>query len=254
MMNIINKLTRFFLLSFRAVYTILAIGVACTITLIVAILRPFDARNSYITTTVGSFLTKKFLNFKTEIENHDYLEKYRPCIVLPNHQENLDLLVIGPQLPPKTLSLGKRSLLFIPFFGITFWLCGHYLINRKNKKSALKTMNKIKNDLIHKKVNIMILPEGTRSRGRPIGPFKTGAFHLAMETNMSILPMVVSSYNPFLDFGRWKTGKVKIKILEPILACEFSKENMHSKIDQIRLSMMEVKSQLDESLSKELNA
>ena len=67
-----------------------------------------------------------------------------------------------------------------------------------------------------KKVSFWIFPEGTRSREGPMGPFKKGAFHLAVGTGLPLVPVAISSYYKKLNLWRWRSGTILVECLEPI--------------------------------------
>ena len=67
-----------------------------------------------------------------------------------------------------------------------------------------------------RRLSIWMFPEGTRSRGRGLLPFKTGAFHTAMQAGVPIVPVVASSYANQIDLNRWDNGEVLIEMLPPL--------------------------------------
>jgi 1-acyl-sn-glycerol-3-phosphate acyltransferase len=80
----------------------------------------------------------------------------------------------------------------------------------------MDTMGKVKEALKKDNIYVFMMPEGTRSRGKGIGPFKKGAFRLAIETQTPIFPMIASSYYKNLNLNRWKSGLVRLRFLPPI--------------------------------------
>ena len=79
---------------------------------------------------------------------------------------------------PGTVSLGKRSLVYIPLFGWLYWLSGNILIDRKNKSKARDTLGVAIKKIIERRISVWVFPEGTRSYSEGLLPFKTGAFEL----------------------------------------------------------------------------
>lgn len=172
--------------------------------------RPF--LNDYVAPMFGK--TAQFiLGIKNVFKNPKMLNQRRPCIFISNHQSNIDAWTITANHPGKTVTLGKIELLYLPFFGWLYYLLGHILINRRNKMGSRETLAKLSEQLLKKNLSIWILPEGTRNKGRGLLPFKKGPFHLAISTQLPIVPVAISSYHKNLNFNKIKSGTVLFKAL-----------------------------------------
>lgn len=132
----------------------------------------------------------------------------------------------------------KKLLLYAFPFGIGVWLCGTLFIDRKNKKDAVTQLQMQLEAIQHRSSKIVIFPEGTRAQEGKIMPFKKGAFHLAIDSQSMIQPVVVSKYH-FLSsketyfrtgelisirvfasyLKRFLIGKIIISIL-PAISCK----------------------------------
>lgn len=138
------------------------------------------------------------------------------AIYVANHQNNYDLIVASGMAQPYTVTVGKRSLLWLPLFGLLYWLSGNLLIKRGHGASALHTIKLIVSQLQTRRISFWLFPEGTRSRGRGILPFKTGAFRAAMSANVPVVPVVVSNLHNKVKLNRWHNGIVIIEMLPPL--------------------------------------
>lgn len=196
---------------------------------IFCILRPFNPHNLKI---IGRVLGKGLLilGIKLEIRNKHLLEN-GPFVIVSNHQENMDVFVGASVIPDKTVSIGKKSILFIPFFGLFYWLSGNILINRKNKKSAIGTMDEAAKKITEKNISVWVLAEGTRSRGRGILPFKKGAFVTAIKAQVPIIPIAISSYKNHIDLTKLHAGKIIVDIMPPIE----TKDKSLNDVNELRL-------------------
>jgi 1-acyl-sn-glycerol-3-phosphate acyltransferase len=137
-------------------------------------------------------------------------------IIVSNHQNNFDMFPGGFSIPPRTVTLGKRDLIWIPFFGLAYLMTGNILINRDNKKDAWKALDEVQSKLLAEKKSLWMLPEGTRSRGRGLLPFKKGAFVLAIRAGLPIVPVCFSSYHGKIDLSQSPSGRILISVLKPI--------------------------------------
>ncbi|WP_386692471.1 MULTISPECIES: 1-acylglycerol-3-phosphate O-acyltransferase [unclassified Lonepinella] len=153
-------------------------------------------------------------------------DQFNPCIYIANHQNNYDMVTISYMVQPRTVSIGKKSLIWIPFFGLVYWATGNILLDRDNKNKAHNTMGQVAQRINQDNLSVWMFPEGTRSRGRGLLPFKTGAFHAAVAAGVPIVPIVCSTTQNKIDLNRWNNGKVICEILQPIDSRQFSKENV----------------------------
>lgn len=122
--------------------------------------------------------------------------KKEATVIMPTHASALDVFAtFGSSLKPICYIM-KRSLSFVPFVGITGNKAGSIPIDRKNLKSAIESLNQAAEQISREKITTSISPEGTRRRKKSIGnsdqllPFKKGPFHLAKNSNSSIIPVV----------------------------------------------------------------
>lgn len=167
----------------------------------------------------GRFMGKgglMILGIKVEGENLEALDHLPSSVVIGNHQHNIDVFIYSSVFPPRPVSIGKKSILKIPFFGQLYYLTGQILIDRSNKKSAWSAMSQAAKKLVEHDLNVVIFPEGTRSRGRGLLPFKKGPFYLAKEANRPLQIVLVSDIIKNINFNRWNAGTIRIKVLEPI--------------------------------------
>jgi len=183
---------------------------------LIAIFRPFHHSNGTLFCRWLSPLALKILGIELEFRHPEKASRAQPCIFLGNHQHLIDVYTFSYTLSERTITLGKKSIRFIPFFGWLYWLSGQVLIDRGNNEKAVATLDRAMNTIREKQLSLFIFPEGTRSRGRPFGPFKKGAFHMAVRSGLPLVPVVASDYFRHLKLGRWRAGKVIMEALDPI--------------------------------------
>lgn len=174
----------------------------------------------------------------------------QPAIYIANHQNNYDMVSISGMVPPRTVTIGKKSLIWIPFFGLVYWATGNIFINREKRTSAISTMNKVGEIIRDRQVSIWMFPEGTRSRGRGLLPFKTGAFHTAVAAGVPIVPIVCSTLHNKVDLNRWDNGTVICETLEPIDTTGYNRENLKELIDKCHAIMQAKIEELDQEVAK----
>ncbi len=210
--------------------------VLCLIGTLVCFLRPFHRNNTYLVAQLLSKLSP-LVGIKLIVRVPKQLTE-NPKIIIANHQSNYDVITISGGVTPGVVSVGKKSLKWVPIFGQLYWLSGNIFIDRSNKSKAKQTMTELLKRMQKNNLSIWFFPEGTRSKGRGLLPFKMGAFHIALQAKVPILPIVSSSIDSF-SLNRWNNGYAIVESLEPIETKGFQDSQVrelakiaHSKIQQ----------------------
>ncbi|MFC1025865.1 1-acylglycerol-3-phosphate O-acyltransferase [Pasteurella multocida] len=179
------------------------------------------------------------------------VDKFGRCIYIGNHQNNYDMVTISYMVQPRTVSVGKKSLIWIPFFGLLYWVTGNILIDRENRTKAHGTMNEVARRIHDDDLSVWMFPEGTRSRGRGLLPFKTGAFYAAIAAGVPIVPVVCSTTQGKIDLNRWDNGKVICEMLEPIDVSAYDKENVRELAAHCHQLMAQRIAELDTEIAQQ---
>ncbi|KAG5919804.1 hypothetical protein E4U61_000553 [Claviceps capensis] len=144
----------------------------------------------------------------------------RPAVFIGNHQTELDVLMLGALFPKWCSVTAKSDLKKIPFLGWFMRLSGSIFIDRKNSKDARDAMAGAAREIQMKRQSVYMFPEGTRSYAKDpvLLPFKKGAFHLAVQAGVPIVPCVVANYSHILHLKTmvFRSGRIPVKVLEPI--------------------------------------
>jgi len=212
---------------------------------LLCLVRPFNASNNRIMAQMFSTGGLKILGIKVIIENGHRLHDLDPSVIVSNHQSNLDLYVLGCLVPPRTASIGKSSLKWIPFFGQLYWLAGNVLIDRKNAKQSIDAMGQASEAIVDGGRTIWVFPEGTRSQGRGLGKFKKGAFHIAIQAQCAIHPVAASTYPGTLDFSKRCSGVVRLSVLSPVETAGLNADDATDLCHKVHLLVAEEIARLD---------
>ena len=164
------------------------------------------------------------MNSQVKVEGAENLEK-TPAVILGNHQSLMDIFYLGAVLPRNGVIMAKKELKLAPILGqfsmwcaralilTPVWLSGAVFIDRNSRKSAIETMADVGKQLREKHVSLWMFPEGTRSGLAEPGllPFKKGAFHLAIQSQLPIIPIVCQNYHNLCDMKtRFDGGVIKV--------------------------------------------
>jgi len=194
----------------------------------------------------------KLLGFDVEVRVPESVKNLGSAVYVANHQNSYDLFTMANAIRPGTVSVGKKSLKWIPIFGQMYWLTGNILLDRKNTSKAMGTIMLTAKKIKENKLSVWMFPEGTRSRGRGLLPFKTGAFHTAAQAGVPIVPTCCSNQHQTIDLSRWDNGKIIIEFLEPLYIDNTNREGIRSVADKSYALMKEKIKQLDNELANDL--
>jgi len=199
--------------------------------------RPFHRNNVFHAARYMGRVSK-LLGLDVEVRVPESVRQLDSVVFICNHQNSYDIFTVSNAVLPGTVSVGKKSLKWIPFFGQMYWLTGNILIDRKNTNKAMNTIESTAKKIKEKKLSVWLFPEGTRSYGRGLLPFKTGAFRTAQKAGVPIVPICASNIHKKIDLNRWDNGKMIIEVLEPIDVVHVEKEKIRELVNETRGKML----------------
>lgn len=155
--------------------------------------------------------------WRLTVTGREHIDKKQTYVVVSNHQSGADILVLFTlRLHFKWVS--KRSLFFVPFIGWNMAM-NRYIALRRGRKSSMHRMMEKSRQALLKGNSLMIFPEGTRSKDGQLQPFRSGAFHLALDTRLPILPIAISGTSRAIRKGGFLIARntgIEVCILDPI--------------------------------------
>jgi 1-acyl-sn-glycerol-3-phosphate acyltransferase len=213
--------------------------------------RPFQPKNTPLFAHIVSYLGLKILNLKVTFKNWEKRIPLKPSIVICNHQSILDIFLCGAVIHGRTVSVGKKALKYIPFFGQLYWLAGNILIERESPKKAMVIMDRAtQKAVIEDNMSIWVFPEGTRNPKPVLLPFKRGAFRTAIKAQVPLLPICVSTYQGQVDLNRWQSGHIMIDILDTVFTGGLKPSDSAELAKRCQNQIQERINTMNEALSK----
>jgi 1-acyl-sn-glycerol-3-phosphate acyltransferase len=171
-----------------------------------------------------------------------------PYVVVSNHESFTDILLIS-HLPWEMKWLSKAELFRIPFMGWLMHLAGDVRVKRGFGPSAVEAMAKCR-EILARKVSVMIFPEGTRSPTRDLLPFKDGAFRLAVDAGVPILPLALRGTATALRKHSWRIGRstAVVEVLPPVETAGLTAEDVPALKERVRGLIVEARDRLAREL------
>ncbi|KAL8801875.1 MAG: hypothetical protein Q9182_004164 [Xanthomendoza sp. 2 TL-2023] len=180
-----------------------------------------------------------------------HLTASRPCVIIANHQSELDVLLLAHIFPPYCSVTAKKSLARAPFLGWFMSLSGTVFIDRTNTRSARQAFRGAAEEMLEHRQSVFIFPEGTRSyaRGPALGAFKKGAFHLAVQAQVDVVPVVCANYWGLLSAKEWRfrAGEIPVRVLEPVSTRGLGAEDVEGLCERVRGDMLRVLGELGDT-------
>jgi putative phosphoserine phosphatase/1-acylglycerol-3-phosphate O-acyltransferase len=175
------------------------------------------------------------------VEGEEHLWSHRPAVFIFNHQSGLDAVLMIKLIRRDVTGIGKMELKKNPIFGPMFTAAGVVFIDRGNSAKAIEAL-KPAVDALKEGRSLVIAPEGTRSLTPRLGRFKKGAFHLAMQAGVPIVPVVFRNVLDAFpkDATIVRPATIEAVVLPPVETTDWTVEALDEEIAEIRNRYLEV--------------
>ncbi|XP_055206138.2 1-acyl-sn-glycerol-3-phosphate acyltransferase beta isoform X1 [Gorilla gorilla gorilla] len=220
---------------------------------------------------------KYFYGLRFEVRDPRRLQEAQPCVIVSNHQSILDMMGLMEVLPERCVQIAKRELLFLGPVGLIMYLGGVFFINRQRSSTAMTVMADLGERMVRENVGshascfakwgflggeaawpfwgglgmrsvqallslqlkVWIYPEGTRNDNGDLLPFKKGAFYLAVQAQVPIVPVVYSSFSSFYNTKKkfFTSGTVTVQVLEAIPTSGLTAADVPALVDTCHRAM-----------------
>ncbi len=175
---------------------------------------------------------------KLKTIGQENVPKNESVIFVANHCSHLDIGCLCGALPVNLHFIGKKELMFVPFVGWYMLMAGHIFIDRKSRSKSITSLKKAAIKIKNGK-SVAMYPEGTRSKTGELGVFKKGAFHIALDAGVSIVPVhIKGTYNVWpATSNKITPGDVIVRIGKPIDSSEYTKHTIKDFVAKTRIAI-----------------
>ena len=190
----------------------------CSWLMIVTRFRP-DTHHTEVVARGWGWLFNFFSGVDNTIEGLENVDRKASYVVVSNHLSNLDAPYHLGTMPVGVRFLAKKELYKIPLFGSTLHAVGMVETDRQaHSPDALRLLNERVARVIAMGRSLMIYPEGTRSKDGELHAFKKGAFRIAVQNDMPLVPVAIAGTNTVWPHGEkwWRGGQTKMAFHSPI--------------------------------------
>jgi putative phosphoserine phosphatase/1-acylglycerol-3-phosphate O-acyltransferase len=175
------------------------------------------------------------------VEGEENLWARRPAVFIFNHQSALDAILMVKLLRRDLTGIGKKEIKRNPIFGPVFTAAGIVFVDRANSAKAIAALEPAV-DALREGRSLVIAPEGTRSRTPRLGRFKKGAFHMAMQAGVPIVPVVFRNVLDALprDALVVRPATIEAVVLPPVDTSHWTPEGLDAEIEALHARYREV--------------
>ena len=162
----------------------------------------------------------------------------KPHVFVMNHESMLDIVVAFVVLPVNLRFVAKHVLKYVPFLGWYMWATGMIFVHRGRRGASMSSLQSA-GDRVRAGANVLVFPEGTRAEGHGFLPFKKGAFVLATEAQVPIVPVAIEGSGRCLprDGFRIRPGTIRVKIGRPIPTTGLTRDDVGQLRDRTRRAL-----------------
>ena len=198
-------------------------------------------RNAEFVHKVQQFWSRAFfwlMFLPVSVDGEEHIKPGQSYVFVSNHQSMFDVWLIYGWLPVIFKWLMKAELRKVPFVGTGCKAAGHIFVDRRNAKAALESLKDVERQLVNG-VCTVIFPEGTRTLNGEVGRFKRGAFQIAWDLGLPVIPLSLNGCFEVLPKGKPFVYRVPVHmhIGEPIDLKQFADPN--EAIEAVRNAVIE---------------
>ncbi|HKJ91929.1 MAG TPA: lysophospholipid acyltransferase family protein [Longimicrobiales bacterium] len=177
----------------------------------------------------------------------------RPYVAVSNHESFADIFLIS-HLPWEMKWVSKETFFRLPAMGWMMRMAGDIEVQRGSTRGRLRALDGIR-DRIAKRVTVMVMPEGTRSKTGNMLPFQDGAFRVAVETGAPILPMAVAGTRDAMAKGSlvFNRARAEVRVLEPVETAGLTVKDVPELRERVRAMIQAARDELRRELEDRSN-
>jgi putative phosphoserine phosphatase/1-acylglycerol-3-phosphate O-acyltransferase len=186
--------------------------------------------------SVGSDLALGLAGIHLDVTGEEHVWSHRPAVFLFNHQSSVDPLLLMALLRRDVTAVAKKELAANPIVRLAGALADAVFIDRDDRAGAIAALRPLVEEALVRGKSLAVAPEGTRSGTGRLGPFKKGAFRLAMAGGVPVVPIVFRNANDVWPLGTqfMRAGTVDVVVHPPIPTDDWTDADLDQHIADVR--------------------
>ncbi len=197
------------------------------------------SRRDSINFTISTFAdtASALIGLRLKVKGEQYLWSSRPCVFVFNHQSKADVVILAHLLRRDFASVGKQEIKTeSPLIGRIMEYAGVVFIDRSNPRAAIRSVNALVDVMHTEGKSVVMAPEGTRTVSPTLARFKKGAFHVAMQAKVPIIPIVIHNAGDVAPKGEfvYRPATVKVEVLPPVDTTQWRRHSVDEHVREVR--------------------
>jgi putative phosphoserine phosphatase/1-acylglycerol-3-phosphate O-acyltransferase len=171
------------------------------------------------------------------VTGEEHLWAQRPAVFVFNHQSKADVIIAAKLLRRDIAGIGKKEIKSEnPLIGRVLEMGGVVLIDRANSKNAIEAITPLVDVMRNEGKSVVLAPEGTRTVSPRLAPFKKGAFHIAMQAGVPMVPIVIRNAGDVAPKGDFvfRPAMVEVEVLPPVDTSSWRPETVDEHVREVR--------------------
>lgn len=170
-----------------------------------------------------------------EVIGEENLWARRPAVFIWNHRNIFDAQIVGNLVRRDFGAVAKKELERVPLFAAASRFMHIAFVDRRDHQAALETLRPA-TELLRRGLSMVVAPEGTRVAGAGVAPFKKGAFRMAMEAGVPVVPIVIRNADDVgaRDSSIMRPGVVEVAVLPPVPVDDWTLDDLDTRIAAVR--------------------
>jgi 1-acyl-sn-glycerol-3-phosphate acyltransferase len=167
--------------------------------------------------TFGARLWLRFSGARVKVKGLELLDPKGTYVFVSNHRSYLDTATLFVFIGRRIGLLAKKELLKVPVLGVGMGFVNVMAIDRSNRESAIRTTEAAA-ERIRSGISFGVFVEGTRAKPGELLPFKKGAFYMARQAGVPVVPVAIKHSDELMGkgTGEAKSGTIEMVILPPV--------------------------------------
>src|SRR5690606_851194 len=173
---------------------------------------------------------------RVEVHGIENLSPDRAQIIVANHVSWYDVLALAAHTPKRYRFVAKKELARVPLWGHAWVAAGHISVDRTDNQRAVASLDQAGRTILEDNSSVIIFPEGTRSRTGELQPFKKGAFVLALDSGIDIVPTGVEGTREIMARDSWRirSGRIIVRFGQPVSPAGYDIRQRDALIARVR--------------------
>jgi putative phosphoserine phosphatase/1-acylglycerol-3-phosphate O-acyltransferase len=213
-------------------------------------------RAQNFSTSLFADTASALIGLNLDITGEKNLWATRPAVFIFNHQSKADVVIMTSLLRRDIAGVGKKEIKQMPLIGQVMEFGGAVLIDRENAGSAIEAMQPLVDAMRVEGKSVILAPEGTRTVSPRLGPFKKGAFHLAMQAGVPIVPIVIHNALDVAPKGDFifRAATVEVEVLNAVDTSDWTVATINQHVAEVRQLFLEALGQSKPEKDATVNA